>query len=208
MKRVIAALIAFSLVSAGLISNAATTASFGVQAEVPQELSLSSWIRYAPPGGDPYGTGSGDASGLDFGTLTKDTTYGIWTPEKYFTVFLLASTSGRPYRIQQSCTSFLSGTKSLNTSLIMTPDYESLDEIVEDESQGSMPSGDSLGSAALAVGVNKVIYTGNAGLSRIVRAYYGLATGDSGEPSGAEPITADQVSGTYSGTVTFSVVLQ
>ncbi len=208
MKKMIAALVMCSLVSAGIVSFAATTASVGVQATVPQELELTSWIRSAPPGVDPYGSGSADATSLNFGTLTKDTTYGIWTADKYFTVFLLASTSGRDYRIQQTCTNFLSGSQSLNDSLIMTPDYQSADEIVSGTPQGSMPTGDSLGSADLAVGVNKVIYNGNAGNSRIVRSYYGLATGASGEPTDAEPITGDQVSGTYDGTVTFSVVLQ
>ena len=208
MKKVMAALIVFSLVSAGVISFAATTASVGVEATVPQELELTSWIRSAPAGGDPYGTGSADATSFNFGTLTKDTTYGIWTSDRYFSVFLLASTSGRDYRMQQTCTNFLSGSQSLNDSLIMTPDYQTADEIVDGTAQGSMPGGDSLGSASLAVGVNKVIYNGNAGLSRIVRAYYGLATGAASEPAGAEPITADQVSGTYTGTITFSVVLQ
>ncbi len=208
MKKIIAALIVFSLVGAGLISNAATTASVGVSAEVPEELSLSSWIRYAPPGGTPYGTGSGDATSLNFGTLTKDPTYNVWVSDKYFTVFLIASTSGRAYRIQQTCTNFAAGTTNLNDSLMLKPDYESLDEIIEGEAQGSMPSGDSLGSTTLAVGTSKVIYNGNSGLSRIVRAYYGLSTGADGEPTGAEPITADKVSGTYTGTVTFSVVLQ
>lgn len=208
MKKMIAALVMFSLVSVGVVSFAAETVSVGVQATVPQELGLVSWIRYAPPGGDPYGTGSGDATSLNFGTLTKDTTFHTWVADKYFTVFMVATTSGRSYRIQQTCTNFLSGSQGLNNSLIMTPDYITADEMVSGTPQGGIPTGDSVGSADLAVGANKVIYNGNAGLARIVRAYYGLATGETGEPSGAEPIVGDQVSGTYNGTITFSVVLQ
>lgn len=209
MKKLIAILVLIAIVGSTSICPAATTANVGVQATVPQMLELSSWIRYALPGSDPYGsTGSGDATSLDFGTLVFDDTYNIWTATKYFTVFLLAASSGRPYRIQQTNTGFALGITNLNNNLIMTPDYQAGDEIISGTAQGSMPSEDSYGAKTLALGDNKVVYNGNSGKSRIVRARYGLATGDSGEPSGAEPITGDQLSGTYTGTITFSVVLR
>jgi len=208
VKKLIVILVLISLVGSANICSAGTTASVGVQATVPQQLELSSWIRYAPPGVDPYGSGSGDATSLDFGTLVFDDTYNLWTASKYFTVFLLATSSGRPYRIEQTNTGFALGSTTLDNNLIVTPDYQSGDEIVSGTSQGAIPSGDSFGTKSLALGTNKVIYNGTSGLARIARAYYGLATGEPGEPSGAEPITGDQVSGTYAGTVTFSVVLQ
>lgn len=207
MKKLIATLVLISIASSASICPAASTASVGIQATVPQQLELSSWIRYAPPGVDPYGTGSGDATSLNFGTLVFNDTYNIWEATKYFTVFLLAASSGRPYRIQQSNTGFSLGSTNLNNSLIMTPDYKSDDEIVSGTPQGSI-GGDSYGAEGLALGISKVVFNGNSGKSRIARAYYGLATGETGEPSGAEPITTDQVSGTYSGTITFSAVLQ
>ena len=207
MKKLIAALVLISLVGSASICPAATTASVGVTATIPQQLELSSWIRHAPPGIDPYGTGSGDATSLNFGTLVYDDTYGIWKATKYFTVFLLAASSGRKYRIQQTNTGFSLGSTNLNNSLIVTPDYQTGDEIVTGTPQGSIGT-DSYGTKSLALAVNKVIFNGNSGKSRIARAYYGLATGETGEPSGAEPITTDQVSGTYTGTITFSAVLQ
>ncbi|MBD3264720.1 MAG: hypothetical protein GF375_06430 [Candidatus Omnitrophica bacterium] len=207
MKRFLACLTAAILVLSGSFSFAATTVNVSVRAVVPSTLELSHWIRYAPPGGDPYGSGSGDATSLDFGTLQWNDEFGIWTANKYFTVFLVANSSGRAYRIQQSCSGFAMGGSNLNDSLTMSPDYQAADEL-GGSAQGSMPSGDSLGSSTLAVGTNKVIYNGNAGLARIVRAYYGLATGAGGDPAGSEPITGDQPSGTYNGTITFSVVIQ
>lgn len=208
MKKLIALLVLITIVGSTSVYPASTTANVGVQATVPQMLELSSWIRYAPPGVDPYGTGSGDATSLEFGTLVYDDEFGIWTATKYFTVFLLAATSGRPYRIHQTNTGFSLGSTNLNNSLIMFPDYIAADVIYEDP-QGPMPSGDSYGAPGLAMGINKIVYNGNAGKSRIARAYYGLSTGDEDkEPSGAEPITTDQVSGTYVGTITFSLVLQ
>ena len=207
MKKIIAALVMFSLVGVGTVSFAATTASVGVEATVPQELELTSWMRYSPPGIGPYGAGSGDATSLNFGTLTKDPTYGIWVSDRYFTAFLLGASSGRDYKISQTCTGFSFGGEDLDDSLMMKPDYVTDDEILPGVPQGSKPVGDIVASQDLAVGSNLTIYTSNAGLSRIVRAYYGLSTGAAGEPSGAVPITSDQLSGTYSGTVTFSIVL-
>lgn len=185
---------------------AGSTASIGVQAQIPQQLELSYWIRYAPPGGDPYGSGSGDATSINFGKLSWDDTNGIWVADKYYTVFLVARTSGRPYRIVQTCTGLVNGSYKLDDSFVVTPDYQANDEWSGGQPQGPMPSGDSLGTSGLAVATNKVIYNGNSGKTRIIRAYYGLATGEPGKPG--KPITGDQPSGTYTGTVTFTVTLQ
>ena len=207
MKKLIATLVLISIVSSASVCLAATTANVGVRCTVPQQLELSSWIRYAPPGVDPYGQGSGDATSLDFGILVFSDTYDIWTASKYFTVFLLAASSGRAYRIEQTNTGFVLGSTTLDNNLIVTPDYQSGD-MIAGTAQGAIPSGDNFGNESLSLGTNKVIYNGTSGLTRIARAYYGLATGETGEPSGAKPITGDQVSGTYTGTITFSVVLQ
>ena len=149
MKKLIVILVLISLVGSANICSAGTTASVGVQATVPQQLELSSWIRYAPPGVDPYGSGSGDATSLDFGTLVFDDTYNLWTASKYFTVFLLASSSGRPYRIQQTNIGFSKGSTNLNSSLIVTPGYQPEDKI-GGVAQGSIGS-DSYGSESLAL---------------------------------------------------------
>ena len=196
----------FLVLSIGLCF-ADSTVNVDVRARVPEELELTHYIRYAPPGGDPYGPGSGDATSIDFGTLSWNDINNIWVANEYFTVFLIANSSGRAYRIQQSSLGLASGGADLNNNLLMTPDYQENDELGGNP-QGAMPAGDSLGAADLAFGINKAIYNGDAGLSRIIRCYYGLATGAPGEPAGAEPIISDQLSGAYTGTITFSLVLQ
>lgn len=208
MKRFISLLLLICLAGVSSPAYAASTASVTVRAVVPSTLDLSYWIRSAPPGGDPYGPGSADATSIDYGTLTFDTTNNIWVASSYYTVFLLPSTSGRAYTLQQTNAGIVStGGSNLNSNLIMTPDYISNDTI-GGIAQGLMPAGDSLGPAALSYGTNKVIYNGNSGESRIIRSYYGLATGAAGEPTGALPITTSKQAGTYTGTVTFSVVLK
>lgn len=210
MKKLIALLMLLAIASSASVCLAEmSTTTVGVEAFIQPRLELSGWIRSAPPKVDPYGEGSGSALNLDFGPLEFDSEYHVCTATKYFTVFLMATSSGRPYRIEQTNTGFSFGTTDLNNSLIMTPDYQTKDEIITGKPQGSMPSGDSFGTAGLAFGDNKVIYNGNSGKARIARAYYGLSTGDAdNEPAGAEPITGDQLTGTYSGTILFSVVLQ
>lgn len=96
----------------------------------------------------------------------------------------------------------------------MTPDYKEADLFTANDpstAQGPMGSGDKLGSNALAVGNDQLIFDSSA-LSgpRIVRCYYGLATGDPAahEPAGAEVLTGKTAAGDYSGIVTFSLVLK
>ena len=149
MKKLIAMLVLISLAGSPSICPAASTVNVNVTAIIPEQLELGSWIRYAPPDGDPWGSGSGDVTSLDFGTLIFDDTYHIWKATKYFTVFLMAATSGSPYRIQQTNSDFIMGSTNLNSSLIMTPDYKAEDKIAG-VAQGSIPSGDSYGTESLA----------------------------------------------------------
>jgi hypothetical protein len=208
MKRNVGIAIFLCLLAISGMALAASTANVTVRAVVPSSLDLTATIRSAPPGGDPFGPGSADATSLDFGTLTFDTTNHIWIADKYFTVFLIASTSGKAYTLQQTNNGVVAtGGGDLNSNMIMTPDNQTNDQIAG-VPQGLMPAGDSLGTAALSFGTNKIIYNGNSGLSRIVRSYYGLSTGAPGEPTGSLPITTNKPSGTYNGTVTFSVVLK
>lgn len=207
MRRFVAVVLCAVMLIAGSPVFAGSTVNVSVRAVVPSTLELSTWIRSAGPGVDPYGPGSADATSLDFGTLTFDTVNSIWVADKYFTVFLLATTSGRAYTIQQTNNGVTSTGGNLNSNLLMTPDYQTADKI-GNVAQGLLPAGDSIGAKSLSYGTNKVIYNGNSGESRIARSYYGLATGAAGEPAGSLPITTNKPAGTYTGTVTFSVVLK
>ena len=208
MKQLLKLLVFGFLFIPAAASYALPTADVDVRAVVPEQLDLAVTVRKVPASQEPYGPGSSEVSSIDFGTLAFDDTNNIFVSNDYFSVFLVATTSGRAYRIQQTNNGVIStGGGDLNNNLVLTPDYQAADEIGGNP-QGTLPGGDSLGSAQLSFGAGKVIYNGNAGLSRRVRAYYGIATGAAGEPAGAEPITTNKLAGTYTGTVTFSVVLQ
>jgi len=200
-------LVCFLAITGKAQDGSVNNTSVNVSAVVPESFELTSWIRWAKPGQDPYEFGfSGDASAIDFGPLEWNGDLGIWQPTKYFTVFLLARSSGRSYQIKQTSTGLFSGTSNLNNSFTVTPDYVSDDEFSAGQPQGSIPAGDSYGTAGLAASGEKVVYDSGTGQSRIVRAYYGLSTGEPGKPG--EAISGDYPAGTYSGSVSFTLTLK
>ncbi|MBU0896051.1 MAG: hypothetical protein KKB76_00300 [Candidatus Omnitrophica bacterium] len=207
MKKVLIA-IAILTFSAGGFTQDTTT--IGVSLTLPASLELSYWLRWAEGGQDPYEFGhSGEASAIDFGPLGWDENLKLWTAIRYYTVFLIARASGRPYQINQSSTGLVSEADNLNNSFVVTPDYIAEDEIKwagESVAQGPMPSGDSLGQEGLAAQGERIIYNSNSGESKIIRAYYGLSTGEEGKPG--EPITGDRHAGSYSGAVAFTLTLK
>ncbi|MFC1514878.1 hypothetical protein ACFL5X_03155 [Candidatus Omnitrophota bacterium] len=188
-------------------SFAQTTAAIGVNAVVDPQFELTYWMREAPPGA--YPEDGSDADSIVFDNLQWDPTNHIWTASRYYTVFMIATTAGQPYEIEQTCVGLtrVGGGGDLNDSFIVTPGYEILDRWDGDDpltAQGAMPGGDNYGTPGLAVTTNKLLYDGNSGLARIARAYYGLSTGEPGTPG--SPVTGDQLSGTYTGNVIITLV--
>ena len=206
MKRFKVIFLLIAVVSLSGVCFGSNNITVNVRAHIPSEFGLTHWIRGCPWNSTPFGTGSFDATEINFGDLVWEVDK--WRADKYFTVFLLVTNNEGPYRITQSSTGFYSGSADLNSHVIVTPGYENADEWSPGSPQGAKPAGDSEGEASLAAVTGHVIYNGNSGEARIVRAYYGIATDAPGEPAGAEPITGDQTAGTYTGTVTFSLVAQ
>ena len=207
----------------------------GIGVQVPVTLSLSYWIRWVNGHStDPWASGlSGDAASLDFGMLTKPTAdnYYVCMADRYFAVFLLGSAGGLPYTIQQTCLGISNGAGNLNYSLVMKPDFQPGDRYAPTDPpqwSGPLPAGDSLGNkgaASLAVfgnttagkgiggvpGTPQTIISSGNGIPWIVRCYYGIATGNTDsskgavDPDNAEPITSDNLAGTYTGIITFTL---
>jgi hypothetical protein len=187
-----------------------------VNVQVPMMLELNYWIRSCPGDSTPYGPGSMDVKDMGFGKLLWDSQYRIWKAEQYFTVFMVAMTSGRPFQLRQTSNGFASSStgQGLNKSLLMTPDFKQEDRwtaALAETAQGPLDGRDRLGSKDLAVGVDKIIFDCASGLGpKIIRCYYGLATGDPAahEPKNAEVLSGQAPSGDYTGTITFSLVLK
>ena len=152
----------------------------------------------------------------------------------FYYVLMLASTSGRRYMITESGTQLSGpgGAKIANESVLMVPDYQWQDTIGGAD-QLAPPTGASVGPVTAATSTtgatqSLVYQSDNGGLGRIVRAIVGISgpvagttsptntsqgtngTSPQGTPQSFtawKPITPDQVSGAYSGTITFTLTL-
>lgn len=133
---------------------------------------------------------------MAFGELKKNG-FGGLDAAQYFKVYLTANSQGLPYTITQNGTTVSNGTATLpNNACKVTPSYES-------GSNGGAALVGTVGTAGTWVG-NRTLYTSNSsGAVRTINAYYGLV-GDPAQGAG-NFVPENQASGTYSGTVVFTV---
>ncbi len=222
-----------------LAESTATSKEFGVTAFVEQQLELTGWMSKSDAGNtqslartESAVEAQGQAefpSTMDFGTFKSELLSGddagcLYSPEGY-TVFLVAKTSGRPYKIQSVATAIdgkdeAFGYKLPDEAFVLTPSYHEEDELsgpTGKVAQGADPNpGSKVGSQVCCVGTHEIYDSGSGGVSRVVRANYSffpyLDAGDQQDiqarPSGWSPVPKDQHYGPYEGTVTISVVLK
>lgn len=217
-RRSIVCLSIIAVVCQGIAFSNPVTVTTTVGVSVPRTLSLTYWIQSVPAEShDPYGTGSADVTqeGMNFGDLAFQThdNMNIFTATKYFTVFFIPDSPGGKYRLTQTCTGIVNGASNLNRSIVMTPDYNPGDCFKQTDGTCTPQLGhdprDSVGPKALAVGANRIIWDCRSGTvgGQIMRCYYGVSTGAADELAiNAKPVVSDTLSGTYRGTITFSMV--
>ncbi|MFH1854333.1 MAG: hypothetical protein ABH815_03365 [Candidatus Omnitrophota bacterium] len=168
---------------------------------------------------DPW-SNSTEVTSMSFGALTNRLAdgkgAGLWYAEAGFCVNVYAQGYGHKYEVKSTCTGLASGSNRLpDNSFGLTPVYSADDlwDITDPTSrQGDMPTatGAQLGSSGSAVATDMLIYrSDNPSTARIIQAYYGLPPYEIG---GADPfpdferIPLSQASGTYTGTVTITIV--
>jgi hypothetical protein len=221
MKTYLSLMCAIALLLAPTLGLAATTASVDVTAGVDEQLDLSvDILKVVGPSDDPWADGT-EVQAMSYGSLTDtflDGTFaGALLSNTWFTVFLIAKTSGRPYTIRQTANGLSSGTDSIpDNCYLMVPGYESGDLWIwpgGSGPQGDQPSGSTLGTAGPAKATNRTIYRSeDAGTSHIIRCYYTITNGYKEDGTtwpgfAGDSIPLDQPAGNYSGNVTFSLVL-
>ncbi|MDD5291879.1 MAG: hypothetical protein PHY46_01665 [Candidatus Omnitrophica bacterium] len=151
-----------------------------------------------------------------------------------YAVVMYPITSGRSYSIVQSggVLQDAQGNTIPNAAYVMTPDYQNQD-LLGTAAQGAMPIGASLAAPQSAVGNNHTVYTSDAnGTAKVIRAFLAITgpdangnimnytrghSGDTGVgiaqyyhgngKTNWSPVTKNQPSGSYSGSVTFTVNL-
>lgn len=201
------------------------------------EFSLSRVVRMSVAAGDtnPFTQGTVLTSpSFNFGSLSRVTdtagNFLYMRGEFFYYVLMIAATSGRRYRISETGTQLTgpSGALLPRESVLLVPDYQWLDTL-GGVAQGAPPGTALLGSVTSASNTNSLVYqSDNAGLGRLVRAVIVIG----GPPAGSSfpfnyslgfngtvgqgtrqdytswtAITPDQPAGAYSGTITFTLVL-
>lgn len=187
-------------------TNVVTTSVIPVTASVGGNLSFS-WELYDQGGNQNFSWSAPTVNSLDFGALKKTSTGNVYYSPKWYALVLYTSANS-PYNIQQSYASLSStGGAKLDNSFVVSPDYQENDKWKDE--YGEYPQGgkgkDMVSSASLVKNAS-ILYAGNEGKSRIVRAYYAIP--QSNTASGFTPVTASQPQGNYYGSVTVSIVAQ
>lgn len=171
---------------------------------------------------------------FDFGTLRSVTdnlgNFLFMRGHFFYYVLMIAASSGRRYKISETGTQLTSGGGATlpKESVLLVPDYQWLDQL-GGTSQGAPPTGASVGPATSACFTDSLVYqSDNGGLPKLVRAIVSIGGPQAGNSfpqnfslgfngsvgQGAvqqfttwTPVTPGQASGTYSGTATFTLVL-
>ncbi len=200
-------------------------------------FSLASVVQLNADAGEtnPFTQGVTQTSpNFDFGTLRNVTdnagNFLYMRGQFYYYVLMIATTSGRRYEITESGTQLTSGGGATiaNESVLLIPDYQWLDQL-GGVAQGGPPSGAFVGPPATACATNSVVYQSDtAGVAKLVRAIVTIGgpqagasfpfnfsqgfNGSTGQGTQQQftlwkPITPSQPTGTYTGTVTFTLVL-
>jgi len=195
----------FLLSQAAVVS--AQTIPLTVSASVPLATGLQLTVTPVNATTNVFGTSSTTATTIPFGTLTFNTTLGIYLPANYYSIDI-GTTGGAGSPIV--AVTYVEGTNpnavatnGLGTKTTATFVTEAL-------------SGTSTVETLSSLGKKRLIdLTGTAGqLSTIPsgsweRVYVGIWTGSTtapADPSNGKPFTNTDVGGTYTGTLTFTVV--
>lgn len=178
------------LVVVPLLCYAAATQTVNVRAVVPSVNSLNLTVSRI------QNLTWTNATSMDFGTLTFDTTNHIFTSPYYYAVDCgVVDNSGNVWTLTHTATNFASGNNTLNSKVNVDFMRQNLTN-----ANGTVISERSYANASLGVPITKT-QLGNDGWLRI---YYGLGTG-SGDNPGVTPINSTQASGTYTGSVTVTL---
>ena len=198
MKKTLLALTAAALIA--MPAYAATTQTVTVSTNIGTTLDLSMTIFKLDAAGNPVGSNLGTS--IPFGALVADTTFSVFHGADAYTVYLTANTSSLPYTIKATMAALSNGATTLPNAMVMAT--------VSAKSAGADIAGDSVSGVTndSAIMSNKTIYTSNAsGTGALLQLVYGISGGQAvGVPFvGWQPILLDQASGTYNGSVTYTL---
>lgn len=169
------------------------SAAVTVNAQIGTGLSLTVVLNRVDPANNNAET---PMASMNFGEM-KPNVFGGMDAPYYFKAYINANSQSKPYTLTQNGSPVSNGSTALPQGACkVTPTYNAGDN-------GGASSVGTLGSTGTWVG-NRTLYTSDtAGSMRTVTVYYGLI----GDPAAGAGnfIPSNQASGSYSGTITFTV---
>ena len=210
-----AAIFLLGMVTSGY---AATSATVSATAAVVSELTLTASVFQVDsrgttdPSDDVFGTSP--VTTMTFGNLTHLLSTGadaglLYSTPFYYVALLGGFTSGRKYRIQSSCAGLVGPTRTLTQGFGVT-NLDGDPKQANGTSINAAAMTGTLGTPGSATVINKVLYdSGAAGDSRVIRADFGIPPFSTAGtlPGDLQPIPESTPAGTYTGNVTFTIVL-
>lgn len=190
MKRFVFLVLALLSFSSQVFAASATQGPITVAADIPSGLTLDMTIIDQLSGAV--------VPSLDFGDLVR--VGDEFRSSKFFKVLLKINSVGDPFELTQNGTALTrsGGAETMPSgAYIVKPTFEAAEN-----NGAAQPSGAAIGSTGSAVG-NKILYTDPTGTGGVVTLTYTL----SGDPNigATEKIQLNQKSGSYAGTVQFTL---
>jgi hypothetical protein len=201
------------------------------------EFALGSVVKMSVANGDtdPFTQGTPQTTpSFDFGLLNPQTdvkgNFLYMRGEYFYYVLMVVASSGRRYKITETGSQLTGpgGATLPREAVLLVPDYQWLDKI-GGTAQGAPPGTAQVGPVTSACNSDTLVYQSDTnGQSKLVRAIVAITgpaagsnypfnyssgnNGSVGQGSKQEytlwkPVGRDQVSGRYTGTITFTVVL-
>jgi hypothetical protein len=201
------------------------------------EFSLAQVVQMSVAAGDtdPFNEGTIQTTpSFDFGKLTElndsEGNFLYMHGEYFYYVLMIAASSGRRYKITETGSQLTGpgGATIPRESVLLIPDYQWADKL-GGVAQGAPPGTAQVGPATSACNTDSLVYqSDSSGGSRLVRAIiaisgpasgsnypYNYSSGYNGsvgqgtkqEYTSWKAIGADQTAGSYTGTITFTLVL-
>jgi len=181
-----------------LISSSFVTAVFGsvetipILASIPQQNSLSVSVFKVSR------TTWASAAGIDFSALTYDSLKNIFTSSYYFAIEIGMDSNALSWTVTHQRSSISNGTQNLDNNINVS--------FVKHVISTNLDVVPPLSKVSYANSNNLSFIKNQFAAGEYLRVYYGLATGNPAEDaSGVSALTATKGSGSYSGSVSFTI---
>jgi len=191
MKKTICAIAVFAFAAAAASTcRAQSSGPIPVKAVIEQQSGLTVAISRV------VGTTWSTDTEINFGTLTLDPVYQIFKSNRYYAIDVGVNTNAANWTITHAASSVAGPSDHLNYNINVTFVRQ-----ISNSSDAALSGG----KVSYAASNGKQYTKSDFSAGGWLRIYYGLGTG-SGDNNGVTPIFSNKAPGTYSGSVTLTLI--